>query len=151
MATAQRIVQDAKRIVEFVTEERVRMVPQVDRIRLDISIEEAETLAILSYQTGGNPHGRRGDIDNIRRALSEANIVYSGYTGHPDLLTSVRFSPVRSRGGLSASNRWTPLSSEQATQGNNAKQADCNPGSDDAKTTIPWGGRFPSPLWNGEQ
>lgn len=135
MATAQRVAQDTKRIVEFVTQEVVSFVPQPDRILLELSIEEAETLAILAHQTGGDPQGRRGDMTNIGQALRAANITYSGvpqddrdpFVGrvqyHPDLLTGVWFSSTRTRVGLPFSNWETPLSPGQDVPENNAKAA----------------------------
>jgi hypothetical protein len=58
----------------------------------------------------------------------------------------VRFSSVRTRGGLPSSNRWTLLSSGEGAQGNNVKQADSNQNSCTAKPTIPGGGRYKSPF-----
>lgn len=46
-----------------------------DRIRLDLSLDEALTLAILSTRVGGkSTTTRRGDIDSIRDQLIRAGV-----------------------------------------------------------------------------
>lgn len=49
-------------------------VPQPDRIHLDLSVEEARSLRMVTGSVGGSPDGRRGHIDAIRRSLIALNI-----------------------------------------------------------------------------
>lgn len=83
----------------------VTFVDVPDRITLDLSIEEAETLAIIGWATGGQPSGRRGDVDAIKAALKAVGVRhYGGCSYHPDLTTPLQFGPGR-----------TPVTSEQGT------------------------------------
>lgn len=43
-------------------------------IELTLTEVEAETLWLVCRHIGGDPQGRRGDMDDIRRSLSEAGI-----------------------------------------------------------------------------
>lgn len=119
MATAKRVAQDAQweGVVRSVSDKLVavheetgkpttyqtlaethdviadqRLVPQPDRILLNLSLAEAETLAIVGYSTGGHPNGRRGHIDGIKRALVSAGVRFNGgLNAHPDIWESLRF------------------------------------------------------------
>ena len=45
-----------------------------DTYLLRLTREEAITLRLIGHRVGGSPAGRRGDMDAISRALSEAGI-----------------------------------------------------------------------------
>lgn len=46
----------------------------VKRIRLDLTSDEAETLAMVCCMVSGDPSKRRGDTDAIMEALDDAGI-----------------------------------------------------------------------------
>lgn len=114
MASAQRVAQDAKVEGGFSKEHhqefrvytvngnettRVRIrehtsvvdnrrsVLQPDRIQLDLSLDEAETLTIIAAMIGGAPEGRRGVADEVWRALKAVGCPI--LTFHPDVNTSI--------------------------------------------------------------
>jgi hypothetical protein len=43
-------------------------------IEMTLTEEEAHTLWLVCHRVGGDPAGRRGDIDAIRDALTEAGV-----------------------------------------------------------------------------
>ncbi len=58
-------------------------VPQPDLLQLTVPRHVAETLHIILRNVGGNPDGRRSDVDQVVKALQEAG-VRTGYA-HPDI------------------------------------------------------------------
>lgn len=51
---------------------------------LDLSPEEAYSLALVSMRVGGPPSGRRGHIDSIRKALYSAGVPKPDYNRHSE-------------------------------------------------------------------
>lgn len=74
------------------TETRTVEEEVTDGVVLTLTDAEAETLAEITWRTGGNPfHSRRGHVDNIGAALASAGVRGPGYTfADPDYETTLQ-------------------------------------------------------------
>jgi hypothetical protein len=64
------------------TVREVTKVVEEEAYVLTLPPEHAETLALLFQQVGGSQNGRRGDIEDIARALREAGMHVKGSDDH---------------------------------------------------------------------
>ena len=147
MATARRIPQDGKTVQDVktdylsyvLTEEKngvpvpgsrtvigseavarpVRVnVPQPDRILMDLSLDEAVTLAIILRHVGGYPTGRWRDAAAMRQALRAigVDIDAAGLRPHPDFdLTRAHYLNFRP-GRTNTYVRTSPIQGVRAAQ-----------------------------------
>lgn len=56
-------------------------------VTLTLTPAEAKTLLAVCYRIGGNPEGRRGHIDTIRKLLEAAGVEWRDYAGIGGALT----------------------------------------------------------------
>ncbi len=92
MAKASR-VESTIRYMERVVREAVQDPPV---IRLEMTPDEAESLQLVCQEIGGPSTGRRGDLDNIREALTGAGVKHEAvYSSVQHLMGHIVFADNR--------------------------------------------------------